>query len=67
MLKEGINGFCMALADSVPVVSGGTVAFIMGFYDKFIGAVHNIAFGKVREKKTAAGYLAKLGVGWRRE
>ena len=28
-----INGFCMALADSVPGVSGGTVAFIMGFYD----------------------------------
>lgn len=37
MLKNGINGFCMALADSVPGVSGGTVAFIMGFYDKFIG------------------------------
>ena len=31
MLREGINGFCMALADSVPGVSGGTVAFIMGF------------------------------------
>ena len=36
MLKEGIEGFCMALADSVPGVSGGTVAFIMGFYDRFI-------------------------------
>ncbi len=32
MIKEGINGFCMALADSVPGVSGGTIAFIMGFY-----------------------------------
>ena len=31
-----VNGFCMALADSVPGVSGGTVAFILGFYDKFI-------------------------------
>lgn len=29
MLREGINGFCMALADSVPGVSGGTVAFII--------------------------------------
>lgn len=29
MLKELVNGFCMALADSVPGVSGGTVAFIM--------------------------------------
>lgn len=64
MLKEGMNGFCMALADSVPGVSGGTVAFIMGFYDQFIGAVHNLAFGKMKEKKSAAMYLAKLGTGW---
>ena len=41
MLKEGMNGFCMALADSVPGVSGGTVAFIMGFYDQFIASVQN--------------------------
>lgn len=26
-----IHGFCMALADSVPGVSGGTVAFLLGF------------------------------------
>lgn len=64
MLKEGINGFCMALADSVPGVSGGTVAFIMGFYDKFIGSIHNLVFGKMEEKKGAAGYLAKIGIGW---
>ena len=31
-----IRGFLMALADSVPGVSGGTIAFIMGFYNKFI-------------------------------
>lgn len=31
-----IRGFCMALADSVPGVSGGTVAFLLGFYDQFI-------------------------------
>ena len=30
------RGFCMALADCVPGVSGGTIAFILGFYDKFI-------------------------------
>lgn len=64
MLKEGINGFCMALADSVPGVSGGTVAFIMGFYDKFIGSIHNIVFGRMKEKKSALGYLGKLGIGW---
>lgn len=64
MLKEGMNGFCMALADSVPGVSGGTVAFVMGFYDQFIGSIHNLAFGKLKEKKSAMVYLAKLGAGW---
>lgn len=64
MFKEVMNGFCMALADSVPGVSGGTVAFIMGFYDRFIGSIHNLAFGKMKEKKAAIVYLAKLGVGW---
>ena len=64
MLREGINGFCMALADSVPGVSGGTVAFIMGFYDRFIGSIHNLVFQGKKEKKEAIIYLAKLGVGW---
>ncbi|MGN0252389.1 MAG: DUF368 domain-containing protein [Oliverpabstia sp.] len=64
MIKEGMNGFCMALADSVPGVSGGTVAFIMGFYDRFIGAIHDLAFGRMKEKRAAFVYLAKLGVGW---
>lgn len=64
MLKEEMSGFCMALADSVPGVSGGTVAFIMGFYDQFIGFIHNLVFGKLEEKKTAAMYLVKLGTGW---
>lgn len=64
MLKEGIHGLCMALADSVPGVSGGTVAFIMGFYDRFIGSIHDMVFGEWKKKKTAFLYLIKLGVGW---
>lgn len=31
-LINGIRGFCMALADSVPRVSGGTIAFILCLY-----------------------------------
>lgn len=64
MIKEMVNGFCMAMADSVPGVSGGTVAFIMGFYDQFIGSIHNLVFGKMAQKKKAMEYLAKLGGGW---
>lgn len=64
VLREAVNGFCMALADSVPGVSGGTVAFIMGFYDEFIGSIHSLVFGSMKEKKEAIRYLVKLGIGW---
>ena len=64
MLRDGINGFCMALADSVPGVSGGTVAFIMGFYDDFIGSIHYLVFGNRKQKKQAFIYLIRLGIGW---
>ncbi len=30
--KNAMQGFSMALADSVPGVSGGTVTFVLGFY-----------------------------------
>ena len=64
MVQEGISGFCMALADSVPGVSGGTVAFIMGFYDRFIRSIHNLVFGKRKSKAESLRYLIKLGIGW---
>lgn len=56
----------MALADSVPGVSGGTIAFIMGFYDKFIGSVHDIVFerGITEKRKEAFFWLVKLLIGW---
>ena len=42
MLMTILGGFFMALADSVPGVSGGTIAFIMGIYDDFIGSLNNV-------------------------
>ena len=52
----------MALADSVPGVSGGTGAFIMGFYERFLGALHGL--GIREERKDALRYLRKWGAGW---
>ena len=57
-------GFCMALADSVPGVSGGTIAFILGFYDKFINALNDVFYGDFKKKKSALWFLFKLGTGW---
>lgn len=63
-LIDSFRGFCMALADSVPGVSGGTVAFILGFYDKFINSLNNVISGSKEEKKEAIKFLVKLLVGW---
>ena len=62
-IVNGFRGFCMSLADSVPGVSGGTVAFILGFYDKFINSL-NALFSKDGDKKSAIKFLVKLGIGW---
>ncbi len=58
------HGFCMALADSVPGVSGGTIAFILGFYDRFINSLHSLFRGNAKERKDAFRYVLKLGIGW---
>lgn len=54
----------MALADSVPGVSGGTVAFLLGFYDQFISSIDDLVSGKLEQKKKALTFLIKLGIGW---
>ncbi len=59
-----IRGVCMAVADSVPGVSGGTIAFLLGFYDKFISSVDDLLTGTIAERKAAFPFLFKLAVGW---
>ena len=59
-----IRGFCMALADSVPGVSGGTIAFILGFYDSFVNALHNLISKDKIKRLKALKYLSKIGIGW---
>ena len=54
----------MALADSVPGVSGGTIAFILGFYDDFVNSLHNLISGKKTDKLNAFKFLSKIGIGW---
>lgn len=54
----------MAMADAVPGVSGGTIAFVMGFYDRFIESLDNIISGSREQKKSAVIFLLKLGAGW---
>lgn len=59
-----IRGFCMAIADSVPGVSGGTVAFILGFYDDFVNSLNNLISGSKIDRINSLKFLSKIGIGW---
>lgn len=37
-----LRGIAMGIADLIPGVSGGTIAFITGIYERLIAALHNI-------------------------
>lgn len=45
-------------------VSGGTIAFLLGFYDKFVNSLAHLLKGSKEEKKDAFIFLVKIGIGW---
>ena len=47
-LMIGVKGACMGAADVIPGVSGGTIAFITGIYDEFVGSIARIDTEAVR-------------------
>lgn len=47
-LMVGVKGACMGAADVIPGVSGGTIAFITGIYDEFVGSIARIDTEAVR-------------------
>lgn len=68
-----LKGACMGAADVIPGVSGGTIAFIMGIYDEFVGsiaridmeAVRMLMHGRLKDfwKHINGGFLLSLVVG----
>lgn len=57
-----LTGFLMAIADSVPGVSGGTIAYIMKQYELLFKHINNIL--SLNFKKESLQYVLKLGIGW---
>ena len=47
-LMIGVKGACMGAADVIPGVSGGTIAFITGIYDEFVGSIARVDMEAVR-------------------
>ena len=64
IIKDTLCGFLMALADSVPGVSGGTVAFMAGIYDPFIASFGQVVGRDRAARRGALLFLLRLGAGW---
>ena len=47
-IVTAVKGACMGAADVIPGVSGGTIAFIMGIYDEFVGSLASINMEAVK-------------------
>lgn len=68
-----LRGLCMGAADIVPGVSGGTMALILGHYERLVGAISRIdstLFGLLRRRQFRAAaehmdlrFLIALGLG----
>ena len=58
-LKEVLRGIAIGVANIIPGVSGGTMAVVMGIYDKLIGAVSDLR----KDFKNSVLYLLPIGIG----
>lgn len=57
-----LTGFLMAIADSVPGVSGGTIAYILKRYEDLFKHINSIL--KRDFNTEAITFLSKLAIGW---
>lgn len=58
-LKNFLKGVAISISQIVPGVSGGTIAMILGIYDKLLHAVNNI----IKDFKNQYKILMQVGIG----
>ncbi|MBD7984232.1 DUF368 domain-containing protein [Sporosarcina sp. Sa2YVA2] len=58
--KNIYRGFLMGISDLIPGVSGGTIAFLLGIYDRLLISISGFFS---REWKKHIGFLLPLGIG----
>ncbi|AUD12850.1 MULTISPECIES: DUF368 domain-containing protein [unclassified Planococcus (in: firmicutes)] len=58
--KNIYRGILMGISDLIPGVSGGTIAFILGIYDRLLESISGFFS---REWKKQLGFLVPLGMG----
>ena len=59
-----LRGFAIGSVDVIPGISGGTVALMLGIYEKIINSIFNIEFGIInfilKRKDKSSAHLKKL-------
>ena len=58
--KNIYRGLIMGISDVIPGVSGGTIAVLLGIYDRLIASINGILS---KEWKKHIGFLIPLGIG----
>lgn len=61
-LIDILRGIVIGVANIIPGVSGGTLALVLGIYERLIGAIHNISFETLR---ATIGVLRFNRSGWK--
>lgn len=58
-------GFCMGAADLIPGISGGTVAFLFGFYSSLLDSLKTLNLSALQHLLTGRWTLFSQQVAWR--
>ncbi|MBT5954837.1 DUF368 domain-containing protein [bacterium] len=62
-LKTIFHGFCIGIANIIPGISGGTLAVILGIYEKLITSIYSVFTFSFKEISKNLGFLIKIGIG----
>jgi len=62
-IRNLLNGLAFGITETVPGVSGGTIAIILGFYDELIGSINNFKRDPKRYLKILIPMLLGVIVG----
>lgn len=63
MIKNIISGACIGVANIIPGVSGGTVALLLGVYEKLTESVGEFLTASMEKKKEYIKFLSQIFVG----
>ena len=61
----GFKGFCMGIADIIPGVSGGTIAFLMGIYEELLESVYSFDVEFLKRLSRGQVIQAFAHTGWK--